>query len=140
MILQIRGVKCIDTSRFIDSVSVNEHSVCARRRVFPTGNDQVHSASSFSYFLFFAFYLHLLSCCRTCSVPLVGTMRARNKIPVLVFSGVFPAGLSKKNTHRFSDGHQGSLLQMGVSHGGSGIAMPQKFLHFIERVPGIDQK
>ena len=29
---------------------------------------------------------------------------------------------------------------MGVAHGGSGIAMPQKFLHFIEGVPGIDQK
>ena len=53
MILQIRGVKCIDTSRFIDSVSVNEHSVCARRRVFPSGNDQIHPKFSFSCFLFF---------------------------------------------------------------------------------------
>lgn len=29
---------------------------------------------------------------------------------------------------------------MGVAHGCSGIAVPQQFLHLIERVPGIDQK
>ena len=29
---------------------------------------------------------------------------------------------------------------MGITHGGSRIAVPQQFLHFIERVPRIDQK
>ena len=60
-----------DTSRFIDSVSVNEHSVCARRRVFPSGNDQIHPKFSFSCFLF----LCLLSSAIIVLKGLPGTLR-----------------------------------------------------------------
>ena len=56
------------------------------------------------------------------------------------FAPVFFLRAGEKNTHRFRRRQKCDLPQMGVANGRSRVTVPQQFLHFVERVPGIDQK
>ena len=140
MILPKQPLECIDFQGFIDSVSVDEPLIWSQRqarqsRFYPRPANSSVLPSFLSFLILFILLFSASKCsCVQAAFCLCPTRYRRGGFPACVFI-VMPG---KTGTHSLGCRHQRCLPQMGVSHGGSGIAVPQQLLHLIERVPGID--